>query len=147
MKCSYCRKGKTEVINSRKGKSDHEVWRRRKCPKCNEVFTTKEVFSYDSWFVVKRNLTRKRFLYEKLFVSVLNAISTGKGRDQGDDALSAKKLTEVVLFRLFELKSKYFSTKDVIRITHAVLEKENTFFALRYAMYSKYRSQTIKPQS
>lgn len=144
MNCPFCKKGKTEVINSRKGKGDHEVWRRRECSKCGEVFTTDESFSYDSWFVVKRNLTRKRFVYEKVFVSILNAISAGKGKDQGDDAMLAKKIVGEVVEKLFEFKSKYVSTKDIIRVSHERLQKEDSFFALRYAMYSEYRMKVLQ---
>jgi transcriptional repressor NrdR len=148
MKCPYCetlgKSSGTEVINSRKGKGDDEVWRRRKCLKCKEIFTTTEHFSFDSLFVVKRNLTRKRFVYEKLFASILNAVSAGKGRDSGDDAMKAKRLTKEVTDKLFTFKSKYVSTKDIMRFAHEVLEKEDTFYALRYAMYSKYRLKVLK---
>lgn len=148
MKCPYCacqkKNSKTDVINSRPGKGGDEVWRRRQCLTCGEVFTTTEHFSYDSIFVVKRNLTRKRFVYEKLFASVLNAISAGKARDQGDDALKTKSLTKEIIDRLFMIKSKYISTKDIIRAAHLVLTKEDPFFALRYAMYSAYRMKVLK---
>jgi transcriptional regulator NrdR family protein len=148
MKCPFCeslgKQSKTDVINSRKGKGGEEVWRRRQCLKCGEIFTTTEHFSYDSMFVIKRNLTRKRFVYEKLFSSILNAISAGKGRDQGDDAMKAKGITKETIDRLFLIKSKYVSTKDIMRAAHTVLEKEDSFFALRYAMYSKYRLKVLK---
>ncbi len=148
MKCPYCtiqkKKSKTDVINSRQGKGGGEVWRRRQCLTCKEVFTTSEHFSYDSLFVIKRNLTRKRFVYEKLFASILNAISAGKGRDQGDDAMKAKALTKEVIHELFLIKSKYVSTKDIIRAVHHILQKEDAFFALRYVMYSKYRLKVLQ---
>lgn len=152
MKCPFCesaskqtgKQSKTDVINSRKGKDGEEVWRRRQCLVCQEVFTTTERFSYDSLFVVKRNLSRKRFVYEKLLASILNAISAGKGRDQGDDAMLAKRLTHESIQKLFSLKSKYISTKDIMRATHAVLEKQDAFFALRYMMYSTYRMKVLQ---
>lgn len=151
MKCPFCtklhKKVDTEVINSRKGKSDQEVWRRRKCLYCNEIFTTTETFSYDSWFVVKRNLTRKRFIYEKLFSSILHSTEGGKGSDRGDEALYAKKVTKMVIDEIFNFKNSYFSTKDIIRITHSILVKEDQFFAQRYAMYSAYRLKTISNDS
>ncbi len=132
------------MINSRPGKGGDEVWRRRECLTCHEIFTTSEQFSYDSIFVVKRNLTRKRFVYEKLFASILVAVGAGKGRDQGDDAMKAKRITKVIISRLFLIKSKYISTKDIMHATHTVLEQEDAFFALRYAMYSKYRLKVLK---
>lgn len=150
MKCRFCesvgKASKTDVVNSRKAKDGYEVWRRRKCSSCDEVFTTTETFSYDSLFVVKRNFTRKRFVYEKLFVSILNAISAGKGKDQGDDAMKAKHLTEEVIKKLFTLRSKIIATKEIIQVTHKVLEKEDSFHALRYAMYSTYRVKVLKKE-
>jgi transcriptional repressor NrdR len=144
MKCVYCRIGETDVINSRKGKGNNEVWRRRKCAKCEEVFTTSETFSYDSLFVVKRNLSRKRFVYEKLFASILVALSGGKGSDMGDDAVKAKGVARRVIEQLFLLNSKYVSTKDIIRASYEELGKEHEFFARKYAMYSEYRMKTVQ---
>lgn len=148
MQCPFCnsskKKSKTDVINSRQTKGGDDVWRRRRCLSCDEIFTTSEHFSYDSWFIIKRNLTRKRFVYEKLFVSILNAINTGKGRDQGDDAVHAKIITNSVIHQLFIIKSKYIATKEIIRIAHEVLGKEDAFFALRYVMYSEFRLKVIQ---
>lgn len=136
-------KSKTDVTNSRQTRGGDSVWRRRQCLSCHEIFTTSEYFSFDSWFIIKRNLTRRRFVYEKLFVSILNATSTGKGRDQGDDAVYAKKITNNVIQQLFLIKSNYIATKEIIRIVHGVLGKEDSFFALRYVMYSEFRLKVI----
>ena len=150
MECPFCKsEGKvsgTGVVNSRKTKDNDEVWRRRHCLECGEIFTTIERISYNSFFVVKRNLSRKRFTYEKLFSSVLNAIAAGKGRDQGDDAMKAKRIASDIIAKLFTLRSMYISSKDIIRATHHVLEKEDSFFALRYATYSQHRIKTLKTQ-
>jgi transcriptional repressor NrdR len=144
MKCIFCKQSETDVINSRKGKGEHEVWRRRKCLSCKEVFTTSENFAYDSLFVVKRNMTRKRFVYEKLFTSILDAVSGGKGHDRGDDAVLAKKIIKQVVADLFKHASKYLSSQDIIRSVYGLLEKEDAFFALKYASYSAYRLATVQ---
>lgn len=144
MKCVFCSKGETDVINSRKGKGEFEVWRRRKCLTCGEVFTTSETFSYDSLFVVKRNLIRRRFVYEKLFASILVAITGGKGSDMGDDAVRAKGVARRVIGRLLLHNSKYVSTKDIIRAAYDELAKEHEFFARKYAMYSEFRMKTVQ---
>jgi transcriptional repressor NrdR len=144
MKCIFCKKAETEVINSRKVKGEYEVWRRRKCLSCKEIFTTSEIFSYDSLFVVKRNMTRKRFVYEKLFTSILDAVSGGKEHDRGDDAIFAKKVTGLVITDLYKHKSKYLSSKDIIRTAYEFLGKEDSFFALKYASYSAYRLTTVQ---
>jgi transcriptional regulator NrdR family protein len=144
MKCPYCKKNKTEVVNSRSAKGGEEVWRRRLCPVCKEVFTTREQVSASAWMVVKRNLSRRRFVYEKLYASLLAAVGNGKHRDQGDDALLAKRLAEEVLVDLRTIQSKYISTKDIIRACYKALLEEDQFFALRYKMYASYRTQVLK---
>jgi transcriptional regulator NrdR family protein len=144
MKCLYCKKGRTEVVNSRKGKSGYDVWRRRKCTICKEVFTTTEDFSHSNLFVVKRNLTRKAFVYEKLFASILTAVTGGKNTDMGDSALLAKDITKSVINDLFVFKSKYVSTKDVIRSSYHQLSLINDYYAKKYAMYSPYRLYVIQ---
>lgn len=147
MKCPFCKSSKTDVINSRKTSDGVGVWRRRKCLKCCEIYTTTEYFSHDSLFVVKRNLIRKKFVYEKLFVSIFNAIIGGKIRDQGDDASMAKRLTREIIDEIIKLKSKYVSTKEIIYFAYKVLEKENPFFATRYAMYSEFRLGVIEKKN
>lgn len=143
MKCPYCKKSTTDVTNSRKTLDNKGVWRRRQCLSCDEVFTTKETFSYDSLFVVKRNLQRKRFVYEKLFASVLQVVGGGKIKDQGDEASKARSICQSILEEIVNIKSKYIASKDIIRITYTVLEKENHFFATKYAVYSEFRLKTI----
>lgn len=144
MKCVFCNHKGTDVINSRKGKGGSDVWRRRKCLSCKEVFTTEEVPAYTSFFVVKRNLTRKRFVYEKLFASILYAVSGGKDRDMGTDALLARDITKEVIKKLMTFSSKYISTKEIIIDTYKALHKKDTFFASRYAMYSAHRMKVIE---
>lgn len=144
MKCPFCKSIKTDVINSRKTNDEVGVWRRRKCLKCGEIYTTTEYFSHDSLFVVKRNLVRKKFVYEKLFVSIFNAVIGGKIRDQGDDAAKAKRLTREIINEIMKLRSKYISTKEIVSFAYRILEKENQFFANRYAIYSEFRLGVIK---
>ncbi len=143
MNCPFCNSSKTDVINSRKTSDGDGVWRRRKCLKCCEVYTTTEYFSHDSLFVVKRNLVRKKFVYEKLFASIFNAVIGGKIRDQGDDAARAKRLTGEIIGEIIKLRSKYVATKEIVAFAYKVLEKENHFFATRYAMYSEFRAKVV----
>jgi transcriptional repressor NrdR len=147
MKCSFCESvgkvSKTDVINSRQGKGGKEVWRRRQCLSCKGIFTTTECFSYGNIFVVKRNLIRKRFVYEKLFTSIVDAVTGGKGSDRGDEAVLAKEVVQKVLKKLLSFESNYISSKDIIRATYEVLVTKNQFFAMRYMTYSDFRLQTL----
>ncbi len=144
MKCIYCNESGTDVVNSRKSKAGGEVWRRRSCPSCGQIFTTTEAFSHDSLFVVKRNLSRKRFVYEKLLTSILMAVIGGKHTDMGDSALISRGVAHKVIERLFLFKSKYVSTKDIIESTYHELSLVNSFFAHKYLVYSPYRIKVIQ---
>lgn len=48
MKClnASCNYPKTKVINSRKTQQGRGVLRRRLCPKCNERYTSIEIYAY-----------------------------------------------------------------------------------------------------
>lgn len=47
MKCIVCSQGVLEIVNSRKHPVELRVWRRRKCGRCGQLFTTKELPDYD----------------------------------------------------------------------------------------------------
>lgn len=144
MKCIYCEHKETDVVNSRKSKASEEVWRRRYCNKCKETFTTAETFSCDSLFVIKRNLARKRFVYEKLLISIFNAVAGGKGSDAGDSAMIARDVAQNVIKNLLLFKSKYVSTRDIIERVYHELSLVSSFHAQKYAMYSRYRMHIIQ---
>lgn len=140
MKCIYCNHKKSDVINSRGIKNDSMVWRRRYCLGCKKIFTTKESAVADNLFVIKRNGIRQRFIYEKLFASIFRVINTGKNRDSGDDAKLAKKISELIVRKLFSISSnKTISSHTIIELVHKELKKNNSSFADMYIAYSDYR--------
>jgi transcriptional repressor NrdR len=150
MKCISCdathskkQSKQTQIINSRSSNGGKEVWRRRRCLSCGKVFTTKEACDYSALFVIKKNRNRKRFVYEKLFTSLVFAVFGGKEGDAGNSAIIAKNVSERVLERIICINSNYISTKEIISICYEELKKDNLFFAERYAMYSSYRMSVI----
>lgn len=150
MKCAHCSpsrassKKKTEVINSRFTNNGLSVWRRRRCLTCGYVFTTKESYDHESLFVVKRNGARKRFVYEKLFASVLFSVFGGKHGDVGDASLLAKQITERVIAKIVEKGEKDVSSKEIILLTYEELVKHGRLFADKYCFYSEFRMGVIR---
>lgn len=144
MKCIYCSHSSTSVINSRKVSNGAIVWRRRQCESCHSVFTTREGTFFDNLFVIKRNGKRQRFVYEKLFTSVLVALLFGKDRDNGTQSLQAKSVVYVSLDRLRDKKIKDVSTKDIIRTVYIELLKKHPHAATSYMLYSEYRRSAVK---
>lgn len=146
MKCIYCSNKKTEVVNSRKIKKGFMTWRRRYCPSCKKIFTTKESTIADNLFVLKRNGSRQRFIYEKLFVSIFNAINARKNRDSGDDAKLAKRISGKIIEKIFPLApDKIIPSKTIIEQTYRELKKISSYWADRYISYSDYRLKAILP--
>lgn len=145
MQCIYCLHKRTSVKNSRKTKNSLFVWRRRACPQCHSIFTTKESPLGDNLFVVKRNGKRQRFLYEKLLASMMYAVERGKENDRGDQAKFSKLLAEKILFQIFKSKSKEVPTAEIARLCYTVLYKEGPHFAERYMHYSSYREKICSP--
>lgn len=66
MKCPFCRKSKTKVIDSRNANKGLTIRRRRACLKCRRRFTTYERPGEKLIYVVKRDGTREVFDREKL---------------------------------------------------------------------------------
>ena len=145
MKCIYCNYKDTSVKNSRLLKPSNMVWRRRECENCNTVFTTHERVEIGNFFVIKRNFTKKRFVYEKMFSSILLAVLDGKHVDVGDAVMAVKNICEdIIQTSIQENKSKIISTKEIIIRVYKQLEKENKMWALRYGFYSEYRKKVLK---
>ena len=140
MKCIYCSQRKTSVANSREIKGGSMTWRRRYCSGCKKVFTTKESAMADNLFILKRNGSRQRFVYEKLFVSIFTVINSGKNRDNGDDAKLTKKISQKIMKKLFTASNnKNIASKTIIELVYAELKKINASYADRYISYSDYR--------
>ncbi len=144
MKCIYCQQSGTEVANSRSVARDTSIWRRRHCSSCGKTFTTRETSVGDNLFVIKRNGSRQRFVYEKFFASIYFVLHTGKKSDSGDSAKMAKEVTLAVLEQVFlNNKGKEVRTSKLIELTYKELRKINRSVAFAYGTYSEYRSKKL----
>lgn len=71
MRCLFCKKGDTKVLESRD--TDDALRRRRECLKCEKRFTTYERVEATNLLVIKRSGTREGFNREKLRSGILHA--------------------------------------------------------------------------
>lgn len=71
MKCPYCGKKDTKVIDTRE--VGEGIRRRRECKSCQQRFTTYERVARTSLLVVKRDARREPFDSEKLLKGILRA--------------------------------------------------------------------------
>ena len=73
MKCPFCGKLNTRVIDSRPDKIDFQVLRRRECRKCSGRFTTHEKFVQVPIIIVKKDGRREDFNRDKVLSGIKKA--------------------------------------------------------------------------
>ena len=78
MKCLYCGKENSKVIDSRPADDGKAIRRRRECENCGRRFTTFETIEMVPMLVVKRDGTRQQFDKTKLKNGILRACEKRK---------------------------------------------------------------------
>lgn len=73
MKCPFCGKINTRVVDSRPGKIEYEVRRRRECQGCSQRFTTYERVEQVPVMIVKKDNRREEFDREKILRGIQKA--------------------------------------------------------------------------
>ncbi|MCK5695566.1 MAG: transcriptional repressor NrdR [Desulfobacula sp.] len=73
MNCPFCGKPNTRVIDSRPGKIEFEVRRRRQCQECSQRFTTYEKFVRVPVMIIKKDGRREDFNREKVLIGIKKA--------------------------------------------------------------------------
>jgi len=117
MKCPYCNKSRTKVIDSRS--SGEGIRRRRECKACGQRFTTYERVAPIRIMVIKADWRREEFERDKLLAGVRKAcakrpISTedieelvsgieGRLYSRGEGEVESRVIGEMVMERLREL--------------------------------------------
>jgi len=154
MKCPYCLKGKTKVIDKRDSPEDASIRRRRECLKCGKRFTTYERMEMVNLTVIKKDGRRESFDRDKLLNGVLKAcekrpiprerveklvgeieaeLRNFKGRE-----IRSSKIGEMVMERLRDLdKIAYIRFASVYREFTDLRSFEKEFKRLRRTIESK----------
>ena len=73
MKCPFCGNRDTKVIDSRPGKIEFEIRRRRECLQCIRRFTTYERLEQLPVMIVKKDGRREEFNREKILSGIMKA--------------------------------------------------------------------------
>ena len=73
MKCPYCTNLNTRVVDSRPGKIEFEVRRRRECQDCKQRFTTYERVEQAPVMIIKQDGRREAFDREKVLRGIQKA--------------------------------------------------------------------------
>lgn len=142
MKCPYCGKTDTRVIDSRPAEDNSSIRRRRCCDECGKRFTTYEKVETIPLIVIKKDNTREQYDRSKIESGILRAcyklpISAADIQktidaieteifSQEDKEIPASMIGEIVMDKLKELH-------EVAYVRFASIYREfkdvNTFMA------------------
>jgi len=73
MKCPFCLKTNTKVLDSRLSAIQDAVRRRRQCPSCSKRFTTYERIEDNNISIIKKNRVMQQFARQKIITGMLKA--------------------------------------------------------------------------
>lgn len=73
MKCPYCGKENTKVIDSRPAEDNSSIRRRRACDKCNRRFTTYEKVETIPLIVIKKDNNRETYERSKIEGAIIRS--------------------------------------------------------------------------
>ena len=142
MKCPYCGKTDTRVIDSRPAEDNSTIRRRRCCDECGKRFTTYEKVETIPLIVIKKDNTREQYDRAKIESGILRAcyklpISTAEIQktidaieteifNQEEKEVATSRIGEIVMDKLKELH-------EVAYVRFASIYREfkdvNTFMA------------------
>ena len=133
MKCPYCNRVDTQVVDTRVQDEGDVIRRRRRCPACERRFTTFERAELLMPAVVKRNGTRAEFDIAKLQASFKLALRKRPvSTDQMDSAV------ERICDRLLHSGQKEVNSRFIGDLVMAELRELDEVAYVRFA--SVYRS-------
>jgi|SRR3989344_8181370 len=130
MVCIYC-SGLTRVTNSRPQKRVNQIWRRRVCLNCANIFSSTEVVDLTGTVVVKSKSDLEPFSRDKLLLSIYSACGHRK-----DAVTASSALTATVISKLMPMiNSATLNRDDVVRVVTEVLKRFDKAASVQYKAY------------
>ena len=132
MKCPYCGKLDTRVIDSRPAEDGTSIRRRRSCDACNKRFTTYEKVETIPLIVIKKDETREQFDRAKIEGGVLRACYK---RPVSAEAI--KQTIDAIETEVFSREEKEIPSSEIGEIVMNHLRELDAVAYVRFA--SVYR--------
>jgi transcriptional repressor NrdR len=129
--CPYCREDWNDVENSRPTAGGSQIWRRRKCRKCSQTFTTYERI-VPTLTVIKKNGKRERYNRFNIYTSIYRAAFEWPDKEEIID-----KITNKVESDLLDMKKREITTAEISDIILKCLQIRNINTFLRFLSYNK----------
>lgn len=132
MKCPFCNKENTKVIDSRPSDDNTSIRRRRLCDNCNKRFTTYEKVETIPLIVIKKDNTREQYDRSKIEAGVIRACYK-----RPVSAEEITKLVDAVETEIFNCEDKEIESSTIGEL---VMDKLKDLEAVAYVRFaSVYR--------
>lgn len=138
MKCAFCHREDTQVIDSRSSKSETCIRRRRECKYCRRRFTTYERLEDKTLYVIKKDGRREAFAVEKLRDGLKIALNKRPVSNQASEkiALSVQK----------KVKTNFSKEVPSMKIGEYVLDElkkiDNVAYVRFASVYKEFKDVT-----
>lgn len=123
------------VTNSRPTRGDSQIWRRRKCLGCGEVYTTYEKINLSHLVVVKKSGRKERFRRVKLYSGIYHSSIDRKNVDRGEMSEFSGEVTNQIIREILKLKKKEIFSTEITDMVINRLKNKNPDIFLRYIAY------------
>lgn len=134
MECPYCQSAQVIVSNSRSSKSNSQIWRRRKCLSCHEVFTTHEIIDLSHVVILKKSGIGEMFSRMKLYSGIFYASQASKIAKR---EMVIDSITRGIEKDILSLRSKKIQSGELADIVLSNLKKKHIPTFLRFLTYCK----------
>lgn len=132
MECVYCGSG-TQVTNSRPKRRSNDIWRRRQCKTCKNIFTTTETIDLASAIRVEINPgLLVPFEASKLLTSIYDCCKHIK-----NPAITAQELTLTVIKKVIKRQNAILSRQELIALTYDTLRQFDQATAVQFRAFHK----------
>lgn len=128
MRCPKCTFSDSKVVDSRPGKNEASIRRRRECLKCGHRFSTVEEVLREDLVVIKRSGSREEFDRTKIFKGISKALEK---RPIGVDEIEAlvQEITVVI-------QNKFDAEVPSKKIGEEVMERLKTLDQIAYVRFA-----------
>ncbi len=116
MKCPYCAKTDSEVIETRDNEDLSSTRRRRECANCNKRFTTYERVENVQLFVIKKDGRREPFSREKLRSGIMRSCEKTSVSLEAIDKIIDDAERDLRLGESIEVESKKIGQMIAIKL-------------------------------
>ena len=135
MKCPYCGKTDTRVIDSRPAEDNSSIRRRRCCDECGKRFTTYEKVETIPLIVIKKDNTREQYDRSKIESGILRACYK-----LPISAADIQKTIDAIETEIFSQEDKEIPTSMIGEIVMDKLKELHEFAYVRFAsIYREFK--------